>query len=429
MSHEIAGQDPRRQGLKDGPLSRGNPSSEAGGDSYPPTRCPDSWPPPSTRPLFADRYEIVEELGRGGMGVVSRARDTRLPRDVAIKAPLHLRNEESLRRFFKEAEAAAKLDHPNICRILDLGEADGLPFIVLAFINGRTLAEIVARRAVAPTRASKITRSVARTIQFAHDRGVIHRDLKPANLMVGPRRDLIVMDFGLARLEGEERKTQTGQVFGTPAYMSPEQILGQARNMGKGCDIYALGVIFYELLTGRLPFQGSNWELSEQIVRVKPVPPSAINPDVDPELDAIVLRAMAKKIPDRFSSMAEFAEAIATYLRRIDALSSSGVRPGAALKPVVPEPSSHREAAFPIRLRPEPLRGRDRRPSKNWDGLIWGSIVVLGLVAAHIFLATEQGPARPSATAPKLETAKSRPIADIKPAEGGTARPIRRPGR
>ncbi len=260
------------------------------------------------------------------MGVVSRARDTRLPRDVAIKAPLHLRNEESLRRFFKEAEAAAKLDHPNICRILDLGEADGLPFIVLAFINGRTLAEIVRHRPVSPTRASKITRSVARTIQFAHDRGVIHRDLKPANLMVGPHRDLIVMDFGLARLEGEERKTQTGQVFGTPAYMSPEQIQGQARDMGKGCDIYALGVIFHELLTGRLPFQGSNWELCEQIVRVNPVPPSSINPEVDPGLDAIVLRAMAKEIPDRFGSMAEFAEAIATYLRRIGSDDSPGQR-------------------------------------------------------------------------------------------------------
>jgi serine/threonine protein kinase len=362
------------------------------------------------------------------MGVVSRARDARLPRDVAIKAPLHLRDEESLRRFFKEAEAAAKLDHPNICRILDLGEADGLPFIVLAFVNGRTLAEIVGRRPVEPVRAAKITRSVARTIQFAHDRGVIHRDLKPANLMVGAHRDLIVMDFGLARLEGEERKTQTGQVFGTPAYMSPEQIQGQARDMGKGCDIYALGVIFYELLTGRLPFRGSSWELPEQIVRVQPVPPSTINSQVDPDLDAIVLRAMAKKIDDRFGSMAEFAEAIATYLRRIGSLSNSDVR--VATKPVAPDSS------FSIRLRHEPLREPVRRRAKGWDGLIWGSIVVVGLVGANVYLATEPK-VEPPATEPSPPRVKSKPIArpavrpitDLKPAEGGTSRPIPRPGR
>ena len=253
--------------------------------------------------LFAGRYEIVEELGRGGMGVVSRARDTRLPRDVAIKVPLHLREPDSLRRFFKEAEAAAKLDHPNICRILDLGESDGLPYIVLAFIPGRTLAEVVDHRPVEPIRASKIARSIARTIQFAHDRGIIHRDLKPSNLMIGPHRELIVMDFGLARLEGEERKTLTGQVFGTLPYMSPEQVQGQAREMGKGCDIYTLGVIFHELLTGRLPFPGPAWELPQQIVMVEPAPPSSINPQIDPVIDAIVQKAMSKKIHDRFVSM------------------------------------------------------------------------------------------------------------------------------
>jgi serine/threonine protein kinase len=435
MYSEIEGQGPRRRGSRIESLSPGNRPSAEGGDDYPPTRCPDPCSAPS--PLFAGRYEIIEELGRGGMGVVSRARDTRLPRDVAIKAPLHLRDPDSLRRFFKEAEAAAKLDHPSICRILDLGEADGLPFIVLAFVEGRTLADVVARRAIDPTRASKIVRSVARTIQFAHERGVIHRDLKPANLMVGPRRELIVMDFGLARLEGDERKTQTGQVFGTPAYMSPEQVQGRAREMGKGCDIYALGVIYYELLTGRLPFRGTTYELAEQIVRVEPVPPSTINARVAPELDAIVLRAMAKRIEDRFASMAEFAEAIAAHLRWIGSLSNSNVRPRMGPGPVAAELP---EPAFSIRLHHESLRGSDRRRPKGWEGLIWGSIAVAGLVGANVYFAHETGTIILSKPRPKVEpvpaggraqaTAKSRPVlkADLKPAEGGTSRPIPRPG-
>jgi serine/threonine-protein kinase len=370
------------------------------------------------------------------MGVVSRARDTRLGRDVAIKAPLHLRDEESLRRFFKEAEAAAKLDHPNICRILDLGEADGLPFIVLAFVDGKTLAEVVDHRRVEPLRAAKIVRSVAKTLQFAHDRGVIHRDLKPANLMVGAHRELIVMDFGLARLEGEERKTQTGQVFGTPAYMSPEQVQGLARDMGKGCDIYALGVIFYELLTGRLPFRGATWELPEQIIRNQAAPPSTLNPEVAPELDAIVLRAMAKKIDDRFASMAELAEAIAAYLRRVGSLSNSEVRVGA--KPIAAEAAIPQGDAFAIRLRREPLREPARARSRARDALIWISIIVAGLVGAHVYRATEP-PAEPVPvtkpspirTAPrrvgKLDPTVLRPILEVKAAGGGTARPIPRP--
>ena len=431
MSTEIQGREPRRRGSTVAPLSRGNRPSRTD-DSYPPTRSPDaSTGPPA---LFAGRYEIVKELGRGGMGVVSRARDTRLSRDVAIKAPLHLRDEESLRRFFKEAEAAAKLDHPNICRILDLGEADGLPFIVLAFIDGKTLAQVVGRRRVEPIRAAKIARSVARTIQFAHDRGVIHRDLKPANLMVGAHRDLIVMDFGLARLEGEERKTQTGQVFGTPAYMSPEQVQGQAQDMGKGCDIYALGVIFYELLTGRLPFRGASWELPEQIIRVPPIPPSTIQPEVDPELDAIVLRAMAKKIEDRFASMTEFAEAIATYLRRVGSLSNSALPQ--VTKAVVPQSPKLPEAGFSIRLKQERLREPVRSRARTRDASIWVVMAIIGLVGATLYHAIEPKIAPPTSE-PSRSRVKSKGIAkpvvrsvsDLKTRDGETPRPIPRPGR
>jgi serine/threonine protein kinase len=394
MKSEIPGRDPQ--------VSPGNPPlvGSVDGDECPPTRTPDSWPSLASGGLFAGRYMIVKELGRGGMGVVSQARDTRLPRDVAIKVPLRFHDPNSLRRFFKEAEAAAKLDHPHICRILDLGEADGVPYIVLAFVPGQTLAEIVDHRPVAPIRASKIIRSVARTIQFAHDRGIIHRDLKPANLMIGPHRELIVMDFGLARLEDDERKTLTGQVFGTLPYMSPEQVQGQAVAMGKGCDIYTLGVIFYELLTGRLPFRGAAWELPQQIIQVVPAVPSTIISTIDPELDAIVLKAMAKEIGDRFASMNEFAQAIASYLARVGSLSNSGVapRPQARVESPAPHhtlnPSPKRqEPAFWVQVHPEPLRDRTRplrdrtRPQRKCrDGLIWGVVAILALIAFRLFL-------------------------------------------
>jgi serine/threonine protein kinase len=390
MKPEIPGSEP--------PVSPGNPPGIGADDDYPLTRLPDSslpTPLPSSG-LFAGRYLIVKELGRGGMGVVSQARDTRLPRDVAIKVPLRFLDPGSLRRFFKEAEAAAKLDHPHICRILDLGEADGVPYIVLAFVPGQTLAELVDHRPVAAIRAAKIIRSVARTIQFAHDRGIIHRDLKPANLMIGPHGELIVMDFGLARLEGDERKTLTGQILGTLPYMSPEQVQGQAADMGKGCDIYSLGVIFYELLTGRLPFRGAAWELPQQIIQVAPVAPSQIIPEIDAELDAIVLKAMAKEIRDRFASMDEFARAIAAYLLKVGSLSSSGLTskvparvespaPHHSLEPSRPKPKRP-DPVFWVQVQPEPLRGRRRRRPQSPGALIWGVVAILALIAVPVLL-------------------------------------------
>jgi serine/threonine protein kinase len=230
--------------------------------------------------------------------------------------------------------------------------------------------------------------------------------------MIGPQRELIVMDFGLARIEGEERKTQTGQVFGTAPYMSPEQVQGHAGDMGKGCDIYTLGVIFYQLLTGRLPFPGPAWELPQQIVRLDPALPSSINPEVDPGLDAIVLRAMAKEIPDRFGSMTEFAEAIATYLQGVGSLSSSGVSPrttpeparAAPPEPVPPNPK-RRPVGFPVQLRPEPLREPGRPRLKAWDGLVWGSIAALALVGVNVFLATDRSPPKSPPAGSRAEPA------------------------
>ena len=371
-------------------------------EDCPLTRVPDSTDREGAKALFAGRYEIIKELGRGGMGVVTLARDTRLPRAVAIKAPLRSQDPVSLKRFFKEAEAAAKLDHPNICRILDLGEVDGLPYIVLAHIPGRTLAEVVGRRAVDPIKAAKLTRGLARTIHYAHERGIIHRDLKPSNLMVSPHRHLIVMDFGLARLEGGDRETQTGQVIGTVPYMSPEQVQGLVDEMGTGCDIYSLGVIFYELLTGHRPFEGEAWDLPRQIVRDEPLPPSAIFPDLDPELDDIVLRALAKKARDRYRSMDEFARAIADHLRRLDFLSDSAVASkkgsstGSGPVEVVVPPSVVSEL-FSVELNHQPLRDPVPRSLSVRDGLIWAAVLVMGLIGLNLFVSWD----RPKPSGPK----------------------------
>ena len=426
MRPEIPRDDPRRPEHPARGLSPGNRPIEP--DDYPPTRCPGPLEPPGPTPLFAGRYEIVRELGRGGMGVVSLARDTRLPRDVAIKVPRHHLEPDSLRRFFREAQAAAKLDHPNICRILDLGEADGLPFIVLAFVRGRTLAEVVEHRPVEPTQAAKVARSVARTIQFAHDRGIVHRDLKPANLMIGDRRELVVMDFGLARLEDEERRTQTGQVFGTPAYMSPEQVQGRAEDMGKSCDIYTLGVILYQLLAGRLPFRGPGWDLPRQIIQVEPEPPSTVVRGIDSEMDAIVGRAMAKEIRDRYRSMEEFAGALADYLRRRGSLSDSGMKFGPSTPPTGPSAAvpvplaepAHRADALPVRLREEPLRERGRHRFGVWDGLAWGAIALLAVAGVDILLAAGRGPAPAPSAAPPV--AKARPPAPTRPVSARSER-------
>ena len=216
------------------------------------------------------------------------------------------------------------------------------------------------------------------------------------------------MDFGLARLEFDERKTQTGQVFGTPPYMSPEQVQGHARDMGKGCDIYTLGVIYYELLTGRLPFRGPAWDLPRQIISVEPVPPSTINPDLDPELDAIVLKAMAKEIGDRFTSMDEFAKAIADHLRREGSLSNSDLKPRPAAPPT-PTPMGtprREESAFPVKLRQESLREPVRSRWKAADGMIWGAIIVLILAIANLVVALENRPAKAPVKPPERSSPK-----------------------
>jgi serine/threonine protein kinase len=266
------------------------------------------------------RYRILKRLGQGGMGSVFLAEDTQLGRQVALKVPRFSPkdNPTALARLWREARAAASFYHPNVCPIHDAVWLDGVFFLVFQYIEGRLLSDFVDPKRPPDQRwvAAKI-RTLALALGEAHDRGVIHRDLKPRNILVDGRGRLVVVDFGLARLaERDDSKplTRTGELIGTPAYLAPERLQGAPDANGPGCDIFSLGVIMYELLTGRCPFVGSVEAVLGQILFSDPKPPSEYRPDLDPQLQNICLKAMARRVGDRFPSMSALAAALEDYL-------------------------------------------------------------------------------------------------------------------
>ncbi|HEX4071946.1 MAG TPA: serine/threonine-protein kinase [Planctomycetaceae bacterium] len=264
------------------------------------------------------RYRIVRSLGRGAMGDVYLAEDTQLDRSVALKIPRFADDDgELFERFYREARAAATLRHPNLCPVHDAGEIDGIHYLSMAFIEGRPLYDVLAEKGRPPEReAATIILKLAKALDAAHRSGVIHRDLKPANIMIDGQQEPIIMDFGLARRTNKEdaRLTQSGLVMGSPTYMSPEQVEGDGDKIGPASDIYSLGVVFYELLSGEVPFRGSIASVLGQIVTVAPKKPSTIVRSVDPALEAICLKMLAKRPEDRFGSMRDVANALDAYL-------------------------------------------------------------------------------------------------------------------
>ncbi|MBC8875522.1 MAG: serine/threonine protein kinase [Planctomycetes bacterium] len=283
---------------------------------------------------FGD-YELVEEIARGGMGVVYKARQVSLNRVVALKMILagQLASEEDVQRFHAEAEAAANLDHPGIVPIYEVGEHEGQHYFSMGFVEGSSLSAKVADGPLPPKKAAEYAKKVAEAVAFAHEKGVIHRDLKPANVLLA-RSDRIhadhshdrpdesghyepkITDFGLAKkVEGDSGLTATGQILGTPSYMPPEQAAGKLDAIGPHSDIYSLGAILYCLLAGRPPFQTANpMDTLLQVLEQEPVPPRRLNPTVPRDLETISLKCLEKDAGRRYRSARELAEDLQRFL-------------------------------------------------------------------------------------------------------------------
>ena len=264
-----------------------------------------------------DGYEMLSELGHGGMGVVYKAHQRRLSRFVALKMIRagSLAKPEDLARFRIEAEAVAKLQHPNIIQIFDIGEVGGLPFVALELLEGGSLDVFLAGTPQPGEASARLSATLARGIHAAHQVGIIHRDLKPSNVMFGSDGTPKITDFGLAKRLEEEGYTETGQVLGSPSYIPPEQAQGRAKEVGPTADVYALGAILYEMLTGRPPFKGtSSVETVLQVLNEDPVPPSHLQPQVARDLETICLKCLAKEPHRRYSSALALADDLDRYL-------------------------------------------------------------------------------------------------------------------
>ncbi len=261
------------------------------------------------------RYEITGELGRGAMGVVYKAMDPTIGRVVALKTmrlDVHgLDAQEMVRRFQNEARASGVLNHPNIVTIYDAGERDGIFYIAMEFIEGTTLHELLAEKRVLPTEeVLQLARQICRGLDYAHSNGIIHRDVKPANIMITANGTVKIMDFGIAKSGGQV--TNTGQVLGTPNYMAPEQVKG--RPLDGRSDLFSLGVILYEMLTGEKPFVGQNvTTIIYKIVNENPITPRDLDVTVHPGLSAIVTKALAKAPDDRYQTGADLVRDLENY--------------------------------------------------------------------------------------------------------------------
>jgi serine/threonine protein kinase len=263
-------------------------------------------------------YELKGELGRGGMGVVYEARHVRLNRPCALKmilAGAHAGPDE-IARFVTEAEAIARLQHPSIVQIRHIGDADGLPFLELEYAAGGSLDRQLDGTPWPPTRAAQLAEQVALGIAEAHRQGIVHRDLKPSNVLLAADGTPKVGDFGLAKmLDSQASLTQSESVMGSPSYMAPEQAQGHAKEAGPPVDVYAVGAILYELLTGRQPFRGTTaLETLEQVKTTEPVPPSRLVPGVPPDIETICLKCLQKESGKRYETSRALSEDLRRFL-------------------------------------------------------------------------------------------------------------------
>jgi eukaryotic-like serine/threonine-protein kinase len=280
-----------------------------------------SWP--SRDPTLSDapRFggcELLEELGRGGMGVVYRARQPGLGRIVALKRLLHGDSSmpTDVARFRAEAEASARLDHPHIVPVYAVDSVEGEPYFLMKFIEGTTLAKRLAEGPLAATEAATLLAPVCRAIEYAHKHGVPHRDLKPSNILIDREGHPYVGDFGLAkRIDADASLTQSGAIVGTPSYMPPEQAAGNRGAIGPASDVYSLGAILYQMLTGRPPFQAARpLDTILLVLEQDPVPPRALNPKANPDLEMVALKCLQKTPEHRYPTAAALADDLDAFL-------------------------------------------------------------------------------------------------------------------
>src|SRR6266480_7221412 len=267
---------------------------------------------------FGD-YELLEQIGRGGQGVVFRARQKSLNRIVALKVIGlgHWATEAHLKRFRLEAEAAARLEHPGIVPIHEVGERDGSCYFSMKFIEGGQLDEVARRTPMSIRQAVELITKVARTVHYAHERGILHRDIKPGNILLDAKGEPHLTDFGLARLlESESTVTRTLEVLGTPSYMAPEQAVGNNAAVSSVTDVYGIGAVLYQLLTGHPPFAGgTTFETVRLVLDTEPRQPRLSNPKVDRDLATICLKCLEKDPHRRYSSALALAEDLERWLK------------------------------------------------------------------------------------------------------------------
>jgi serine/threonine-protein kinase len=332
--------------------------------------------------VLGGRYRLEARIGSGGMAEVYRGFDTVLDRTVAIKIllPQFARDASFVERFRREAQAAARLNHPNIVGIYDSGSDGETQFIVMEFIEGRTLADFLSAGGhFTPLHAAEVSEKVCDALAYAHIAGVIHRDIKPANIMVTRKGVVKVMDFGIARIvAGPETAPQTSAVLGTAAYISPEQVQGQPVD-GRS-DIYSLGAVLYETLTGRPPFTGgSPVAVAYKQVNESPIPPSQVKAEVPPRLDAVVMRSLAKNAANRYQTADEFRADLERSRQGQDVQATPLLPVGAEATQVIHRPET---AVLPPH---EPPRGSGRRV---WLGVLIGILAVAVLAGGGYLLAS-----------------------------------------
>lgn len=278
--------------------------------------------------LFGD-FELERELGRGGMGIVYQARQRTLDRVVAVKMILRgeLASTADLARFRSEAESAARLDHPGIVPVYEVGEYDGQPYFAMKYVEGITLASRLAEGPIPPREAAALLAPICDAIQFAHERGILHRDLKPSNILIDSDGRPHVTDFGLAkRVEGDNQLTRSGAILGTPCYMAPEQAAGNRGQLSPASDVYSLGTILYQMLTGRPPFQAATpVDTVLLVLEQDPLPPRLLNPRADRDLEMIALKCLQKPPALRYASAKALGDDLRAYLTDEPISARSGI--------------------------------------------------------------------------------------------------------